>query len=692
MGKISDSFGNAFRDYIAAGVPASGPHEPVKAEIRALGTLVDTTIGAAAAGVTTLPTTAARDTFYATEANRAKLVYVNNNNGSATDPANGVYEYVGGAARLAQSFYAGVATVVQPLVDDAEDAADRAELAALQAADAVALLRVSSRIEAQRKKLAAIGFPVGIVRLPDYGFTDYENAYNVRFYSDGSLIWPMVKVDASWREEWASGGLTYRDPADASLWRSVLLSRRFDPTRQGAAFVTRYVRYSNGIDSTTGSQGQSADTPWKRLGYAINTALASGQLTRIVVKDNWLGSDSLPPTITITASISIVCDPDNGSGRAWWSNMRETYTQTVFNWQDKGSGIWLCAEPNGTINQAVKATPSMFDLGTLDEDTAPTPMRPLTGTFANEAAILAALAPGQWYNDTTASPPKLYVRRYDGAKPNPGVNWSYVEGAFKQRVNVADGVVAHFSRLAVLSTSSNGDGGPQGFYGVATSVTVPGPRVEKTGQLWLEHPQVYGASGNAILYYDIARGGPDFLLSKHNRDDAFGNHTFYVYSNVNTGDRTLEGRHIHNWCFAALGADHGENGFINQPALGGSSNLVTEHDQCRMTSLNCVGTTFNGALFATVSGAKSWHINAFGSDPTIADTTAVPKSIFWCDGQSAAGVTAQMNVLGGSGQVAPDGKVFAVTTGGAIRVAAFRGPITKKLTSGTITDPAGNPL
>lgn len=75
---------------------------------------------AAAAGLTTVPTIAARDTFYATPENRGKLVYVNNNNGSATDPANGVYEYVSGAARLAQGFYAGLAAVVQPLVDDAQ--------------------------------------------------------------------------------------------------------------------------------------------------------------------------------------------------------------------------------------------------------------------------------------------------------------------------------------------------------------------------------------------------------------------------------------------------------------------------------------------------------------------------------------------------------------------------------------------
>lgn len=76
----------------------------------------------AAAGITTVATTADRDTFYSTSANRSKLVYVNNNNGSATDGANGIYEYAGGP-RLAQGFYQGLAVLVQPLVDRAESAA-----------------------------------------------------------------------------------------------------------------------------------------------------------------------------------------------------------------------------------------------------------------------------------------------------------------------------------------------------------------------------------------------------------------------------------------------------------------------------------------------------------------------------------------------------------------------------------------
>lgn len=82
---------------------------------------------AAQAGLTTVPDIAARDAFFSNAENQGKLVYVNDNNGSDSDPANGVYEYVDGAARIATGFYTGVTASVQPLIDAAESAATRAQ-------------------------------------------------------------------------------------------------------------------------------------------------------------------------------------------------------------------------------------------------------------------------------------------------------------------------------------------------------------------------------------------------------------------------------------------------------------------------------------------------------------------------------------------------------------------------------------
>jgi len=120
MGEITDDANEVYRDFNTDGVPSSGAHDPEKPDIRSLFSKIDIVVAASAAGIAIVATTADRDTFYTDADNQSKLVYVNNNNGTADDAANGVYEYVGGAPRIATGFYQGVAAVVQPLVDEAE--------------------------------------------------------------------------------------------------------------------------------------------------------------------------------------------------------------------------------------------------------------------------------------------------------------------------------------------------------------------------------------------------------------------------------------------------------------------------------------------------------------------------------------------------------------------------------------------
>ena len=105
--------------------------DEIRADIDRLGVEV----GAAQAGLVVVPDVAARDAFFADAENQGRLVYVNNNNGSGADPANGVYEYNDGAPRIAASYYSGVATVVQPLVDQATAAAATAAFIAAQKLD-----------------------------------------------------------------------------------------------------------------------------------------------------------------------------------------------------------------------------------------------------------------------------------------------------------------------------------------------------------------------------------------------------------------------------------------------------------------------------------------------------------------------------------------------------------------------------
>lgn len=121
MPDIKEKADTIYRDFATAGVTSSGRHDPKKSDVRDLFELVDDLVAVAQAGITIVSDLAARDAAFA--ADPVRLVYVNDNNGDPADPANGVYEYVDGAARIAEGFYQGVATVVQPLVDAAEAAA-----------------------------------------------------------------------------------------------------------------------------------------------------------------------------------------------------------------------------------------------------------------------------------------------------------------------------------------------------------------------------------------------------------------------------------------------------------------------------------------------------------------------------------------------------------------------------------------
>lgn len=128
MGEILTKAKSVFRDFVTDGVASSGMFSAPKRDIRDLFETIDLAVYAAQSGIKTVADLTARDAFFAVADNQAKLVYVNDNNGAADDPANGVYEYVAGAARVAEGFYEGFAAVVQPLVTETEgyrdDAAD----------------------------------------------------------------------------------------------------------------------------------------------------------------------------------------------------------------------------------------------------------------------------------------------------------------------------------------------------------------------------------------------------------------------------------------------------------------------------------------------------------------------------------------------------------------------------------------
>ena len=137
MAAITTTFANVWRDFVTAGVTASGLHEPVKAEIRAIGPLIEAAIGTVGIGAlvdVVYATRAALNANLVPAANSVGLVYAD-----PTDANNDLYVKVGGSGvgswtltsalhdiveGLAQEIIAEViAATVEPLVDDAQAAA-----------------------------------------------------------------------------------------------------------------------------------------------------------------------------------------------------------------------------------------------------------------------------------------------------------------------------------------------------------------------------------------------------------------------------------------------------------------------------------------------------------------------------------------------------------------------------------------
>lgn len=120
----TDALAQAFRDYNTAGVPSSGAHEPDKFEIRSALKQLGLEVSAGTLDVEVYATIAARNADTAQAA--GTLGYVYRNNGSASDPANGFYQWTGSTWEAAAWIMSVIAAASQPLIDDAVDDATTA--------------------------------------------------------------------------------------------------------------------------------------------------------------------------------------------------------------------------------------------------------------------------------------------------------------------------------------------------------------------------------------------------------------------------------------------------------------------------------------------------------------------------------------------------------------------------------------
>jgi hypothetical protein len=120
MGAIADGFSTTFREYETDGVPSSGAHKVSKGEAKALGTLIEQTIGALLGSVTVAKTTKALlDADLAHAANTVALVYAD-----ATNANNDLYVKSGasdaGAWTNTGALHDIVDVLAEPFLSDLE--------------------------------------------------------------------------------------------------------------------------------------------------------------------------------------------------------------------------------------------------------------------------------------------------------------------------------------------------------------------------------------------------------------------------------------------------------------------------------------------------------------------------------------------------------------------------------------------
>lgn len=130
MGTITDSIAMAFRDYVTDGIPASGPNEPNKPQIRSIGPIIESAISNVGLGAmvsTAQATRSALNSTLAFPAGAVGLVYAD-----ATEANNDLYVKSGASGAgswtlttILHSIIAGsVATAMAPYLAEIQDDVD----------------------------------------------------------------------------------------------------------------------------------------------------------------------------------------------------------------------------------------------------------------------------------------------------------------------------------------------------------------------------------------------------------------------------------------------------------------------------------------------------------------------------------------------------------------------------------------
>ncbi|WP_447724647.1 hypothetical protein [Sphingomonas koreensis] len=186
MGAITDAIATAFRDFVTAGIPASGPNHVWKSEARAIGPVIERMIGVGLGTVSVVKTTRTLlDADLAHGANTTALVYAD-----ATDANNDLYIKVGGSGSGGWTNTEALHTIMEGLGQPYVDLAQAAATAAANSA-----YRVSPMYPGITPH-AAFDNLIAIEKIADGVVPDGKVVYFKQFYwAGGSFRGQMAYAD-----------------------------------------------------------------------------------------------------------------------------------------------------------------------------------------------------------------------------------------------------------------------------------------------------------------------------------------------------------------------------------------------------------------------------------------------------------------------------------------------------------------
>lgn len=581
-----------------------------------------------------------------------------------TAPVQAFFDVLEEAGADGATLAAAWAEGVEPGGPGTKSAKAHATDAAAAAAAAAYLVRIDDRLK------TATNLPAGWVIPADCGVT-YNNHFDVSICCDGLRDIPFMTDVAAVRPEWR--GTRRRILAGVAMIE-VLMERRFDPTLQGVAASVRYVHTVTGNNA---NDGLTAGTAWKTIPYAVATTGADGSIAVADIRTNtstFYGGNAAGWDASTLAILKPTKITDISGGKWLLPGMRNSYTKALFAWTNMGGGIWKCS--TGSISAAAKNSNVVFDLSVLDEDGAPTPSRALAGPYANEAAILAAMAaePSFFYQASTTS---WYVRLASEAEPDPGVNFAYVETGVGNRFDMEAGARLHVKGFRAVHNAGASSSSIWWFARPRTYTIGPAaPNVIHDNVVLLEECEIYGSSGNAFGSQSINRMLTIRCKEKYAWLDAFNMHTLYNWPA--SSNSIVEGLNDHWWVDQCVFEHNGPNMFKSQPAVNTSCNGPTAHARCRMTVLNTRGGFTHGAIVAATGGAKIFLFNPNPYEPTnttTGDGSTSCKAVYWSDGNAIGDSTdgSLVAVFHGTGNVKNDGVMFYFNKNAKIMAEDFRG-------------------